>query len=301
MAALAPPASAGEIVPRDLTITVTGLGPEDRTCEIDADLYVPAGVSKRHRAPALLATNGFGGTKDDQAELAQGFGEQGYVTLSYTGLGFVDGDPCPITLDDREHDGAAASQLIRFLGGDRSIVAVDDTTGRRVVVDQVIREDRTSGTTHDPAVGMTGGSYGGQIQFAAAAVEHAAGTDRLDAIIPLITWNDLAYSLAPENGALPGGTAESGSVSSSQTGIFKYQWAALFTTAGVGNGAADAGALLDPTRAPGYLGNNCGNFEPEVCRALLEVATTGYPSQSRSTTCARTRWRATCPTSASRR
>ena len=40
------------------------------------------------------------------------------MTLSYTGLGFVDGDTCPITLDDREHDGAAASQLIRFLGGD---------------------------------------------------------------------------------------------------------------------------------------------------------------------------------------
>ena len=50
------------------------------------------------------------------------------MTLSYTGIGFVDGDACPITLDDREHDGAAASQLIRFLGGDRSIVAVDDAT-----------------------------------------------------------------------------------------------------------------------------------------------------------------------------
>jgi putative CocE/NonD family hydrolase len=278
MAALAPPASAGEIVPRDLTITVTGLGPEGRTCRIDADLYVPAGVNERHQAPALLATNGFGGTKEDQAELAQGFGEQGYVTLSYTGLGFVDGDACAITLDDREHDGAAASQLIRFLGGDRSIVAVDDATGRRVVVDQVIREDRASGTANDPAVGMTGGSYGGQIQFAAAAVEHAAGTDRLDAIIPLITWNDLAYSLAPENSALPGGTAESGSVSSGQTGVFAYQWAALFTTVGVSNGAADASALLDPATAPGFLENNCGNFEPEVCRALLEVATTGYPS-----------------------
>ena len=138
------------------------------------------------------------------------------MTLSYTGIGFVDGDPCPITLDDREHDGAAASQLIRFLGGDRSITAVDDATGKRVVVDQVIREDGAKGDRYDPAVGMTGGSYGGQVQFAAAGFEHAAGTDRLDAIIPLITWHDLAYSLAPENSALPGGTAESGSVSSAR-------------------------------------------------------------------------------------
>ena len=49
------------------------------------------------------------------------------MTLSYTGIGFVDGDNCPITLDDREHDGAAASQLIRFLGGD----PVDRRGGRR--------------------------------------------------------------------------------------------------------------------------------------------------------------------------
>src|SRR3954454_2536811 len=167
LAALAPPASATDIVPRDLTITVTNLGPEHRTCRIDADLYIPAGVNKVHRAPALLATNGFGGTKADQADLAQGFGEQGYVTLSYTGIGFVDGDTCPITLDDVEHDGAAAGQLMRFLGGDKSILAVDDATGKKVVVDQVIREDGVKGNRFDPAVGMTGGSYGGQVQFAA--------------------------------------------------------------------------------------------------------------------------------------
>ena len=277
--AMAPPAAA-DIVARDLTITVTGLGPENRTCRIDADLYIPAGVTKNRRAPALLATNGFGGTKEDQADLAQGFGEHGYVTLSYTGIGFVDGDPCPITLDDREHDGAAAAQLIRFLGGDRSIQAVDDATGKRVVVDQVLREDGTTGTAHDPAVGMTGGSYGGQIQFAAAGFEHAQGTDRLDAIIPLITWHDLAYSLAPENSALPGGTSESGSVSSSQIGVFKYQWAALFTSVGVANGAEDAPSPLDEAAWSQFVLDGCANFDPPVCTALLEVGTRGYPSQA---------------------
>ena len=185
LAAVAPPAGAAGIVARDLTITVTGLGPENRTCRIDADLYVPPGVRLNRPAPALLATNGFGGTKEDQADLAQGFGRHGYVTLSYTGIGFVDGDSCPITLDDREHDGAAAGQLLRFLGGDPSIAAVDDATGQQVVVREVIREDRATGTRYDPAVGMIGGSYGGQIQFAyTAGFERAAGTDRLDAIVP---------------------------------------------------------------------------------------------------------------------
>src|SRR3954467_11912185 len=171
MAVLAPPPPAPGIVARDLTITVAHLGPEDRTCSIDADLYVPPGVTAQQPGPALLATNGFGGTKADQADFAQGFGERGHVALSYHGLGFLDGDTCPITLDDREHDGAAAAQLLRFLGGDPSITAVDDATGQPVHVDQVIRQDATSGTLYDPAVGMIGGSYGGQIQFATAAYE----------------------------------------------------------------------------------------------------------------------------------
>ncbi|WP_324274359.1 CocE/NonD family hydrolase [Blastococcus brunescens] len=259
---------------------MTGLGPEQRTCQIDADLYVPAGVTERRPGPALLATNGFGGTKADQADFAQGFGEHGYVTLSYTGLGFVDGDLCPITLDDREHDGAAASQLLRFLGGDRTIVAVDDATGERVHVDQVIREDRRTKVPHDPAVGMVGGSYGGQIQFAATAVEHAAGTDRLDAIVPMITWNDLSYSLNPDNSGIPGGTAGSGSVSTANTGVFTYQWSLLFTALGFANGVQDLPALSDPAQVRNLAQQNCLNFDAPVCAALAEVATTGFASQS---------------------
>src|SRR3954452_1616941 len=92
LVALAAPADAADISPRHLTISVTDLGPEHRGCEIAADLYVPAGVTASRPAPALLVTNCFGGTKDDQADLAQGFGGHGYVTLAYTGIGFVDGD-----------------------------------------------------------------------------------------------------------------------------------------------------------------------------------------------------------------
>jgi len=276
--AVTAPAAAGvplEIVPRDLTVTVTGLGPEGRTCQVDADLYVPAGVDADHPAPAVLTTNGFGGTKADQADIAQGLGEQGYVTLAYTGLGFVDGDLCPITLDDREHDGAAASQLLRLLGGDPTVRAVDDATGETVVVDQVVRQDDATGTPFDPAAGMIGGSYGGQVQFATAAVEHAAGTDRLDVVVPLITWNDLAYSLAPENGG-----ASPTSVTSAGTGVPKYQWMALFTVLGVANGLQDLPAVTDPAQLADLATGNCADFDARVCRALLEVATTGYPSAS---------------------
>jgi ABC-2 type transport system ATP-binding protein len=127
---------------------------------------------------------------------------------------------------------------------------------------------------------MTGGSYGGQIQFAAAGFERAAGTDRLDAIIPLITWNYLAYSLAPENSALPDGTAESGSVSSGGTGVFKYQWAALFSTVGVANGAEDVPSPEDRAAWEDFVLDGCANFDRPVCTALLEVGAQGHPSEA---------------------
>lgn len=270
----AAPAVAADITPLDLSITVTGLGPESRTCTIDADLYVPAGVGAAAPAPAILATNGFGGTKADQADFAQSLGELGYVTLSYTGLGFVDGNLCPITLDDREHDGAAASQLLRFLAGDPSITAVEDATGSPVSVDFVILDDES---TFDPRVGMIGGSYGGQVQFATAGYEAMAGEPRrLDAIIPIITWNDLSYSLAPNNTSLPPGD----SVSSTNTGVTKYQWALLFTTLGVGRGIEDLPSASDPAAVLAYLTRTCVNFDERVCTALAEIATQGYPSRA---------------------
>jgi len=273
LVAVAPAASAADITPIDLTITVTGIGPENRTCAVDADLYVPAGISAAAPAPAILATNGFGGIKADLADYGQGLGELGYVMLAYTGLGFVDGDLCPITLDDREHDGAAASQLLRFLGGDTSVRAVNDATGSPVTVDFVILDDAA---TFDPRVGMIGGSYGGQVQFAAEGYEAMSGqTRRLDAIIPFITWNDLSYSLTPNNTALPAGD----SVSSTNAGVTKYQWILLFTTLGVAGGVQDLlPSASDPAAISSFLTTACVNFDTRVCGALREIALQGYPS-----------------------
>lgn len=45
---------------------------------------------------------------------------------------------------------------------------------------------------NDPKIGMTGASYGGGIQLAAAAVDH-----RIDAIVPTIAWNNLTDVLFP--------------------------------------------------------------------------------------------------------
>ncbi|HZP15055.1 MAG TPA: hypothetical protein VFA96_04460, partial [Nocardioides sp.] len=57
-------------------------------CLIVGDLYKPASASRHHRVPVILTTNGFGGSKDDQAGLAKVAARHGYGVLSYSGLGF---------------------------------------------------------------------------------------------------------------------------------------------------------------------------------------------------------------------
>src|SRR3954463_6549282 len=66
-------------------------------CDIVGDLYKPDTASASKPAPAVLTTNGFGGSKDDQADMAKLLASRGYVVLSYSGLGFG-GSGCKITL-----------------------------------------------------------------------------------------------------------------------------------------------------------------------------------------------------------
>ncbi len=247
-----------------LDVTVPAESANDtgpRTCTIDADLYTPSTATKATPAPAILATNGFGGSKADQAGLGQAFAKKGYIVLSYSGLGFGSdplkpgsGSTCKITLDDREHDGAAGKQLIDYLGGTKK--ANDGTTLDNVKLDK----------PGDPRVGMVGGSYGGEVQFAVAAVD-----PRLDTIVPLITWNDLAYSLAPNNTSLPSST----SVTYRTPGTEKVDWTTLFFGLGFVDGLEGATATSDPTRvAP------CTNFTDQACKSKAFMDATGYPDQA---------------------
>jgi predicted acyl esterase len=233
-------------------------------CDIVGDLYVPADASPAHRVPAILTTNGFGGSKDDQAGLAKAFASRDHLVLSYSGLGFG-GSGCKITLDDPDWDGQAASQLVSFLGGSNGIAYTDQAHTQPVpgrddvvhdAVDHVGHPD-----AHDPRVGMIGGSYGGEVQFAAASVDQ-----RIDALIPLITWNDLSYSLTPNN------TDQMTGVTSATPGVAKLTWSLLFFTEGAGLDSAE-GFQNDPQRILG-----CPNFTDQVCTSLAETGTLGYPT-----------------------
>ena len=236
-----PPASAQEPEYTKETVHVdTTVGPDDAThCDVVADIYKPVTATAATPAPVILTTNGFGGSKDDQAGTGAAFAKRGYVVMSYSGLGFG-GSGCDIHLDDRDWDGKAAQDLVTYLAG----------------LDYVKKD-----APGDPRLGMIGGSYGGQVQYAVAAIDK-----RVDTIVPIITWNDLAYSLAPNNlakGAHPEGTPP---------GVPKWQWTELF----FGVGASQPLQHLDTTPVPP---STCPGFAPEVCPANATTLALGYPTK----------------------
>ncbi|MGW1378788.1 CocE/NonD family hydrolase [Streptomyces sp. NPDC002446] len=219
----------------------------DRDCTVDADVYRPSGVDAGHPAPAVLTTNGFGGSKADGATdaIAKAFAARGYVALAYSGLGFGKSS-CPISLDDPHIDGKAASRLLDVLAGAR---AADDGTR----IDYVTKDGR-----RDPRVGMIGGSYGGAIQMATASFDH-----RVDALVPLITWNDLSYSLSPNNAGRARG------VSRALPGAYKWQWTNGFFLLGESQG------FLHPNLArPRAGGKGCLHYVERAC-AIKRVLDSG--------------------------
>jgi len=236
------------------------VGPTNTTkCDIVGDLYVPNSASPTNRLPAILTTNGFGGSKDDQAGIGKEFANRGYVVLSYSGLGFG-GSDCKITLDDPDYDGKAAKQLVGYLGGRSGVAFTDDAHTTPAPVLDVVQRDGLA-IAHDPRVGMVGGSYGGEVQFAAAGIDK-----RIDTIVPLITWNDLSYTFAPNNTSQkrPGLSG----VSTNTPGAAKVVWALGFYGLGVVNGAENA--PTDPGRLLG-----CPNFITFVCPTLVYAAING--------------------------
>ena len=252
---------AGSYASQTLHFKVSVGSNRTQTCDIVGLLFTPSSATSRNRVPAILTTNGFGGSDADQVPFAEKEAALGYVVLSYSGLGFG-GSGCKITLDDPDYDGQAASQLVSYLGGAGGIAFADAAhTVPAPALQVVVRDQRDhvgNKNTYDPRVGMWGGSYGGQIQFAAAAVD-----PRIDARNPQITWNDLSYSLNPNN------TDQTHGVTTSNPGATKSTWAGAFSAIGIFDGVEDA--ANDPSRLIG-----CPNFADFVCPALAAGGATGY-------------------------
>ena len=211
-------------------------GPDDATnVTLDTTLYLPQSAGPGKKVPAILLAHGFGGTKQTVASDAADYADQGYAVLTWTAQGFGRSTG-EVHLDSPDWEVKDAQRLLDWLAARPEIVT------------------QAQG---DPRVAVVGASYGGGL-----ALMLAAADKRVDAIVPMITWNDLPRAFFPQGTGDP-----------AETGVFKRQWVGLFFGTGgydesaiaAGRGLG-AGAKTDP---------QCGRFARDLCEAYLRIAASG--------------------------
>ena len=150
--------------------------------EIPAVLFVPDGGADA----TVLATHGWGGSKSSVEGYAPLLADNGYALVAFDQRGF----------------GESTAEV--GLSGPKEVADVS------ALIDFVADDDRIAdGPDGEPQVGMLGASYAGGIQLNAAAVD-----ERIDALVPVIPWHDLSFSLVPN-------------------GVPKLGWTSLLYAAGI--------------------------------------------------------------------
>ena len=242
------PATEDPVTLSEQRIAVPAGPGTDDEIELDTTLYLPEpALAGDGRSPAVLLAHGFGGSKASVDADARELASDGYVVLAYSARGFGTSGG-QIALDSPDFEVADASRLLDWLAA-RPEVQLD--------------------APGDPRVGVTGASYGGALSLLLAGYD-----TRVDAIAPVITWNDLGQALFPDAATATGLPTDSPARGAfGADGVFKRGWAGVFFSAGLTpapGGAAPAGPVT------------CGRFSAEVCAGYTEAATTGRPSAALS-------------------
>ncbi|MEO3868969.1 CocE/NonD family hydrolase [Nonomuraea sp. B12E4] len=245
--------TAPDVRGQDQRITVVDGPSGDQRVELDTTFFPPPGGGK---APAVLIAHGFGGSKRSVRDQAIRVAQDGYAVLTWSARGFGRSTG-QIALNSPDYEVKDVKQLIDWLAK-RPEVQLDKAG--------------------DPRVGIAGGSYGGAIALMAAAHDH-----RVDAIVPQITWSDLADALFPNTAVQnppvqPNAAGQGAAGQRAESGVFKRMWAGIFFGQGVsldnlatslGAGREQATAPLTPEHA------RCGRFLPAICDVYQQVATDG--------------------------
>ena len=183
----APGASAADptITSTELQFEVT-VGPDnDTTCLVDADIHVPSHRDGR----------GSGARGPDDQRLRRLQGRPGRRRRRPSAARATSRSPTPVWAS-RTAAARSRSTTPTTTARPPSSWSTSSAAPRRTrpATPSTSTPPIAQDAPGDPKVGMIGGSYGGQVQFAAASPR-----PRIDALIPIITWNDLSYSLAPNN------------------------------------------------------------------------------------------------------
>jgi ABC-2 type transport system ATP-binding protein len=233
MAALPATAGAAPVAARQAAPTVTHqvIASFDGT-PIYSTLFLPPGASATDPVPLVMRSHGWGGHGEREVS-------EGGLTATLLDSGYA-----VFTWDERGfgYSGGEVAVLKPELEGRDAVVLIDWIAAN---VDEVAREE---GAPDDPVIGFSGGSYGGGIQLLAAALD-----DRVDALAPEITWNDLRYSLYGN-------------------GVINLGWGETLYALGVPTAQGEG---LDP-RNP--AGPQPGGLAPQIHRAQAEGAATNQPS-----------------------
>ncbi|HDZ58077.1 MAG TPA: peptidase S15 [Pseudomonas xinjiangensis] len=156
----------------DLTITSFDGTP------IAVTVYQPK-LEKGQPAPLLMYSHGWGGSRstdlsetDSLTETARKAWESGYFVITFDQRGFGESGG-QANVQDPEIEGRDIQTLLDWAEGTLA--------------------PHLAYLKGDPLVGGLGVSYGGGFQLIGASVDQ-----RFDALVPVITWHDLSYSLSPE-------------------------------------------------------------------------------------------------------
>ena len=221
------------------------------------NFFAPLDASPSHKVYTILEGPGWGSagaTTPDPELIADDYAE---LTWDPRGFGQSGGD---VEIDSPAYEGRDVSSLISDVLAGSSPVAPDiatDTGG----VNQPSYTNDTPGDAAigQPAVGMTGVSYGGGIEFAVSAFD-----SRVKAMAPGWAWNNLDYSLFPGD-------------------VVKLGWDELLFGDGLAQIAAThtegaVGGL--PTQVGGTDGVQMGTFDPAVDEAEAKGIALGYPDEA---------------------
>ncbi|MBP2451261.1 S15 peptidase family protein [Mycolicibacterium lutetiense] len=165
----------GELAPAGTPVAYTVKVTSFDGTPISMNYFPASGLQEGEKAPTIFSGAGLSSAGDTNPYSG---GATGVGTFRNAGYNVV-------TWDSRgEHDSGGLLQLDNPFFEGRDVSAM---------IDYVAKQSGTQlDAANDPRMGMVGPSYGGGIQWV------AAGTDnRIDAIVPTISWNSLNSSLYP--------------------------------------------------------------------------------------------------------
>jgi ABC-2 type transport system ATP-binding protein len=150
--------------------------------EIHVSFHPAAGLQAGQRAPTILQTHGWGGSRDTNPDSPSSAGtgnvgtgplrRAGFNVLTWDSRGFGESGGT-VMVDSKDFEGRDVQALLDWLA-----------------TQPEARLDRVG----DPRVGMHGVSYAGGIELVSAAIDR-----RIDAIAPAIAWHSLLTSLYKED------------------------------------------------------------------------------------------------------